>query len=182
METHDGEADETQQHVDQDRYAPDLVLVTQPAGRDHDDPGKGVRRRHQTLGRADGEAQALVQDDGEEVGERVRDGGGVEKNQGITPDLPVRPGAQERAQGEGGHRGVATVGIDPADDPGPLAGGEEPPRLALGGVGEIDNEPVARGGDEAREDALDDENPTPSGNVGESIHLHQAVGENPCES
>lgn len=49
---------------------------------------------------------------------------------------------------------------------------QEAPRLAIG-IGEVDEQPVARDAQGASEDALDDEDPAPAGEVLVAIELHE---------
>lgn len=127
VEPHDWQADDAEGHVDEDGDAPDLVLVAEPAGAEHDEAGEGVGRGDEALGGADLEPEGLVQDDGQEVGEGVGDGGGVEEDQRVRPDLPVHAAAQEAGHGEGVDLCVAAVGVDPGDHPRALALREEAP-------------------------------------------------------
>lgn len=55
METHDGQADEAENHVEQDDGSAKVVFVSKPAGGVHDDGGESVGRSNQALGRASAE-------------------------------------------------------------------------------------------------------------------------------
>lgn len=159
---HDGETDDAQQHVDDNDGTTVPVLVTVPSQAEHDETSKRIRWCHETLRRADVEAHALREDDGQEVCEGVGDGGGVEEYQSVYPDLPVATSAEETLQVEGKDLGVATVCLYTSTDPGLFSLAQERPGLPLA-VGKINQKPVARNTEEARQDALDDEDPAPTG-------------------
>lgn len=76
--------------------------------------------------------------------------------------------------------GISTVGIDLPHDPSALSLAQEPPGLPLG-VGEVDEEPVAGDAQQARDDALEDEDPAPAAEPGAAAELHQAEGEDAGE-
>ena len=50
-----------------------MVFVAKPSGRDHYDPGEDIRGSNEALSGAGVELELLVEDDWEEVGERVAD-------------------------------------------------------------------------------------------------------------
>jgi hypothetical protein len=172
----DGQADDAEHHVEDDDGAAKVVLVADPGGAEHDDAGKGVRGGDEALGGADLEAHVDDKENGEGVGEGVGDCGGAEEDEGVGPDLPVQAGTQELAQVEWRGLGVATVAPNLVDDPGTLAGAEEAPRNT-GGVGKVDEEPVAGDAEGAGQDTLDDEDPAPASNAFAAVELHQTKRE-----
>lgn len=186
-EAHDGKTDQTQNHVEDDDRPADLVLVASPASRKHDEGTKDVRRSDQALRRSNSETHVLVQDDGEEVSQRVCDGGAVEEDlmtvsfrnswthlttyESIAPDLGVETGTEEFGRGERFVLGITTIMVDTVDDELSLTLGDELPGL-MGLVGEVNQRPVTNDTEEARQSTLDDEDPAPSGEALESVHLH----------
>jgi len=80
METHDGQADEAEHHIEQDDGSAKVVFVSKPAGGVHDDGGKSVRRSNEALGSTGAEAHVEGQNDGQEVCQCVCDCGGIEKD------------------------------------------------------------------------------------------------------
>lgn len=65
-----------------------MELVSEPAGRVHDETGEDVGRGDQALRSAGVETQAVVEDLREEVGESVRYCGRAAEDHGVGPDLP----------------------------------------------------------------------------------------------
>lgn len=55
METHDGQADEAKNHIEQNDGSAKVVFVSKPAGGVHDDGSKSVRRSNEALGSAGAE-------------------------------------------------------------------------------------------------------------------------------
>ena len=82
---HDRQADQAEQHIRNYDGPTDVVFVAKPAHAEHPKPGEGVRRGNETLRRANAETEILVENDGEEVGEGIGDGRGVEENHGVGP-------------------------------------------------------------------------------------------------
>lgn len=169
---HNGKSDEAKQHVEENAGASDVVLVTDPSCREHDDTGKGVRRSNETLSSSDAEAHVADEKDGQGVGEGVADGSGVEEDHGVGPDLPVGAAAEELAHLEGRNDGVATITADAINDPLALTSTEERPRLAFR-VGEINEKPVASNTKGAGQGTFDDEDPAPAGETLATVELHK---------
>lgn len=178
---HDGESDEAEKHVEEDHGASDVILVTDPGSREHDNTSKGIRRRNETLSCSDTEAHVSDEDDGEGVSKGVADSGGIEEDHSIGPDLPVGTASNELAKLEGRDLGVATITADTIDDPLTLTTTEERPCLALG-VGEVDEEPVSSNTEGDGESTFDDENPAPASEILATVELHETIGENTRES
>ena len=179
-EAHDGDTNDGQQGVSGDDGAADLVLVADPGAGEHDEAGEGIGGSDEALGLGDVEAHAAVQDDGQEEGQRVGDGGGVEEDHGVRPHLPVQARGEVLADDKLLRDHVAAVGLHARAHPLAVAGGEEGPGGA-GRVGEVNEKPVAGDTQDAGQDALDDEDPAPARQVSQAVHLHQAVGENAGE-
>lgn len=161
MEAQDGQADDAEQHVEDDDGAAHVVLVAEGGAGKHDDAGKDVWGSDEALRRADVKAEAEVEDDGHEVGQRVGDGGRVEEDEGVHPDLDIGAAAQPLLPAERLSLDVSTVGVNLGDNPCPLAFAQEAP-VGSCRVGEIDEQPVAGNTEETGNDTLDNENPTPS--------------------
>lgn len=77
---HDRDTDQAKDHIGNDDWSSDMVLVTQVAHSEHVQTGKCIGRCHQTLRSSDAKAQIGVENDGQEVGERVGDSSGVEED------------------------------------------------------------------------------------------------------
>ena len=82
VEAHERQADQAQHHVEQNQGPAHVVLIADVAAGVHDDAGEGVGGCHEALGRADAEPHVDLQDDGQEVGEGIGDGGCVEEDLG----------------------------------------------------------------------------------------------------
>jgi len=157
----DGQADEAKEVVEDDDGPADAIAVAEPAGGEHDDAGQDVGRSHEAVGLDGVEVHALLQDDGEEVGQGVRDGSGVEEDHGVGPDLPVTRMRHVAAEVEGQHLRVATVAVHLVHHPRPLPGAQEVPSLALR-IWEVDQQPVPSDAEEDGDEAFDDEDPPPA--------------------
>lgn len=59
VEAHNREADQAQDHVKDDDGSAEMVLVTSPAGNEHDDSSESIRRCNEALRSTDGEAHIL---------------------------------------------------------------------------------------------------------------------------
>jgi hypothetical protein len=79
MEAHDRNTDDTQYHVENDNRSSNVIFVTCPTRCVHHDSCQSVWRSNQTLRRADRETHILSENNGQEVCERICDGGGVEE-------------------------------------------------------------------------------------------------------
>lgn len=169
---HDGESDEAEKHVEEDHGASDVILVADPASCEHDDTSKGIRRRNETLSCSDAETHVSDEDDGEGVSKGVADGGGIEEDHSIGPNLPVGTASKELPELEGRDFGVTTITADTIDDPLALTNTEERPCLALG-VGEVDEEPVSSNTEGDCESTFDDENPAPASEILSTVELHE---------
>jgi hypothetical protein len=169
---HDGKSDEAKQHVEENAGTSDVVLVTDPSCREHDDTGKGVRRGDKTLGSSDAEAHVSNEQDGKGISEGVADGGGVKEDHGIGPDLPVGATAKEFSNLERRNLGIATITADAIDNPLTLTNTEERPSLALR-VGEIDEKPVAGNTKGDSHSTFDDEDPAPASETFTTVELHK---------
>lgn len=170
-EAHDGETNHAEDDVSDNDGAADVVLVADPAREVDDDGGKGIGRSNQALSLADRESELEVENDGQEVGEGVGDGGGVEEDHGVGPNLPVETGTEVLLDGEFLDLDITTVGVDTSANPLLLGGAKERPGLSLG-VGEVDEEPVADKTEHAGEDTFNDEDPSPTVHVSKALHLH----------
>ena len=172
MKAHDGETDEHEGDVANDDGATDLVLVTRPSGSVHDDAGESVRWCYEALGLADVEVHLIPENDGQEVGKCIRDGGGVEEHHGVGPHLPVGTAPKPQSEVEFRHMRIASVAMDTAHDPVafPLVDELECPESL---VGEIDDEPIAGDSKEAGENTFDDEDPAPAVEAFQALHLHE---------
>lgn len=173
----DGKADQDQDGIEDDERAADVVLVSDPAEKNHQQTRGGVGRSDEALRRGDAEPQVEPEDDGKEVGDRVCLCGGGEEDQGEAPDLQVEAGAKPFLEAERLRVGVSAVLVDLVHDEASLALGEEAPGL-VGLVGEVDEEKVSDAGDDAGEllpsagytgkgtratdDAFEDEDPPPA--------------------
>jgi hypothetical protein len=173
---HDGKSDEAKQHVEENARTSDVVLVTDPSCREHDDTGKGVRRRNETLGGSDAEAHVSDEQDGQGVSKGVADGGGVEEDHSIGPDLPVGAAAKEFANLERRNLGIATITTDAINDPLALTKTEERPCLAFR-VGEINEKPVTGNTKGDSQGTFDDEDPSPAGETLATVELHKLWSE-----
>lgn len=191
MEPHDGQSDEADDHVEDDDGPAHLVPVARPAGGVHDDGGEGVGRRNEALRGADRVAHLLVQDDGQEVRQRVRHRRRVQEDHGVPPDLDVQRCAEEFTGRPGLGLRVAAVAVHPRDDILCFALRQEFPALVRL-VREVDQRDVGADAQCHGQRALDDEDPPPSGQAlvagagegfGEAAgawlaaELHQAVSE-----
>jgi len=161
METHNGQADQAEDHVEQDHRSSEVIFVTEPASAEHDHAREDIGRGYQTLRSPNAETHVLSENDREEVGEGVSDGGGVEEDQGESPNFQVQAPSKEAAQMEGLNLGITTIRIDPADNEGGLALGKESPGVVCL-VREVYEKPVASNAKQARNEAFNDEDPSPS--------------------
>lgn len=66
---------------------------------------------------------------------------------------------------------ITSIGINTGTDPGALLLAEEEPRASLG-VREVHEQPVAGNAQQACEEPLEDEDPTPPTEICNPIHLH----------
>ncbi len=183
----DGKADQDQDGVEDDERAADVVLVSDPAKKNHQQARGGVGRSDQALRRGYAEPHIETEDDGEEVGDGICLCGRGEEDQSEAPDLQVEAGAQPLLEAERLRVGVAAVLVHLVHDEASLALVEEAPGL-VGLVGEVDEEQVSDGGDDAGEllpsagylgrgtratdDAFQDEDPPPACLAGGAVHLH----------
>ena len=71
---HDGQTDDAQHGVEGDTDPPLMVFVAEPSSRDHHDASKYIRGCNEALSGAGIKLQLLVENDWEEVGERVGHG------------------------------------------------------------------------------------------------------------
>lgn len=177
---HDGQANQAEKHVEEDDGAANAVLVSKVAADEHDDAGECVWRGNEALSLVDREAKVAAENEGQGVCQGVGDGGGVEEDHGVGPDLPVGAALEEAGEVELGDDGVATVTLDAVDDPLALALPKEAPSLALG-VGEVYEEPVGGNAEDAGDEALDEEDPAPACETSLAVELHEAVGEDTGE-
>ena len=122
-----------------------------------------------------------MHDDWAEICKRVGGHGGAHEHEAESPELEVRKVHEELAHGQRIRHRVAAIALDALRHEECLLFGEkrllgELPGLR-GSVGEIlDDEPGADG-DDLGDQAFDDEDPGPAFEVGETIHLDEAVGE-----
>ena len=72
-EAHHRQAYDAKESVECYSYAAHAVLIAYPCGAKHDDSGEPVGRRNQALRSAGAIAHTFAEDDGEEVGDGVRD-------------------------------------------------------------------------------------------------------------
>ena len=170
VESHDGETDEAEHHVEDDNGPTNVVLVASPASEKHNDRSKGIRRRSKAQRASKTKPKLIHQNRRQRERKRIRQGGSIEEDHGISPNLPVGAAPNEATDGKGRRVGVATISLDAANDPGALAGAEELPGLALR-VGEVDEEPVADEGEGTGHYAFEDEDPTPAGEAFASFEL-----------
>ena len=119
----------------------------------HDNGCRDVGRGDEALGFGDVEAQAVAEDDGEEVGDGVGGGGGKAEEGGEAPDFQVEGVFEVGAEAELVRDGVLAVFFDAGDDEGGFGLVDELPRV-LGLFGEIDDEEVACDAEEASNDAF----------------------------
>lgn len=175
VESHDGQADQAQDAVEDDDGPAKPVLVACPAGKVGNDAGKNVRGSDEALSLTDAETQVAAEDGGEEVGECVGDGGGVEEDHGVQPDLEVGTRTHVLDQRKGLDLDVAAISVNAGADPFLLLGAQEAPALSLG-VGEVDQKPVSADTEDDGNDTLNDEDPSPTVESGRAGHLHDSVG------
>lgn len=71
--THDWQADEGKNGVEDDDWPTNVVLISDPGGAEHNDTSKDVWGSHEALSGANAEAHTTRQDDGEEIGDSIRD-------------------------------------------------------------------------------------------------------------
>lgn len=68
----------------------DLLLVTEPSEAKHDESGEDVRRSDKAVGGSSAEPHAILEDDGEEVCNRISNRGGKHEYAGKAPHLEVK--------------------------------------------------------------------------------------------
>ena len=128
--------------VEEDEGRSQVVLVSEVRKGIHDNRGENVWWCNETLRSGNTETHAVVQDDGEEIGDSVGVGRGESKECGETPDLQVCCVLQVLANVEFLWDGIVTVLFDPGDDEGSLFLGQEfeLETLSCGLFGEICDE------------------------------------------
>jgi len=103
--THHRQANQCKNAVGNDPWRSDVVLVTSPGEAVHDEASEDVWRRDEAVGCSWAEAHAVFEDDREEVGDSVGNGGRHHEYHRKAPDLEV-----ERALEVFGH--VELLGND----------------------------------------------------------------------
>ena len=93
-----GDADDVEDAVEDDDVAADAPAVAEPGDEEHPGDAGGVGREGQHLGARDRVAEAVVEDDGQEVGEGV-EADVVEADEGGEfPEFPVQGHGQDGVQ------------------------------------------------------------------------------------
>ena len=87
-----------------------------------------------------------------------------------SPNLQIQRRSQELAQRERLRLSILTVAVDTAHNESAFTLGKETPRLVRA-VGEVHHKDEAGDANAACQDALHDEDPAPSRDTGEAVHL-----------
>lgn len=153
-EAQEGQADQTQNGVDNDEDASHAVLVADPGGGVHDDTGKDEGRCDEALRGGGAEAHAVMEDDGQEVCDGVRDGGGaaawsvvdgylvrgdLQEDHCEAPNLQVEARGEEAFQTERLIVSIGSVPVDAPDNEGAFLFAEESPGFVCA-VGKVDEQ------------------------------------------
>src|SRR5690242_10830394 len=172
--THDRETDQAEDHVEDDNGSTDLLLVTKPSAAVHDDGGKCIGGCDKTLCFTGGEAHVALENDREEISQRIRDGCGVKKDlrgsvqrslaaseptyHSVAPDFEVHSTPEEFPGVPRLRLSIATISIDTSDNEFGFALGQELPRCVRL-VREIDQEPVCGDTKKAGQSTFNNEDP-----------------------
>ena len=144
----------------------------------HPDACKSVWWSDQALGLANIKAHSDSENDGQKVGQSIRNSCAHAKDPSKAPDLEIGTSTQKLLPVELLSNRIAAIDIDTCDTHPDLPLVEEAPGLSsVFGVRKVDQEEVADNGDDAGDDALNDEDPTPSKIACGTIELHETVRE-----
>ena len=153
-------------------------------------------RRHKTLRGSNAKAHTSLEDDRQEVGQRIRYSRQATEAHCEAPNLEIETRLQEFDEVEGFDDHISSVGVDAGDNESDLTLVEEVPGLLGLGVGERYEETVAHDSDKDSEDAFNDEDPSvasvsrssqgysgvsnspPSTQTSQALHLHETESEN----
>ena len=131
-------------------------------------------RTDQALRSTNRKAHAYVEDDGQEIRDGIGDSGGQSEQTSKGKDLQVQNAAHVLAQVERLSNDIVAILLDPgADESSLLLVQERQSRLGLlrREFGEVDDGDATDEADDDSDDALHDEDPSPSCNAG-----HDATG------
>lgn len=118
----------TQQSISGDYWSSKTKLVGVIGLDEHNDSSSDIRRRSKALSLCRVEAKAVLQDDRQEIRDRVSAGCGQHVKCSESPNFAVQTVAEIRLDGEGLCDGVGTIVFDASDDESRLGLIQEAPR------------------------------------------------------
>lgn len=169
-ETDDGDEAESD-HVDTSL----LVLIGDEATTDGEETGDDVGRDTHELSHVVAVAETL-DNGGEEDGDGVEGDVDADGDDHVDPDLPILHGVLEELHVELIRENGAIL-LEAADDFLLLTLSEE-----LGGIRVVVHDKEGGDGSDEGDDALNDEDPRPTGEATDTLHLHDTTGEETTES
>lgn len=158
------------------------VLITEPTTAEHPDTGKDVWWGDEALRCTNAETHTTVENQWQEVGESVGDGGGEAEDKTEAPNLDIETTLEESSHRERFKLDITTISINLADDEVDLRLVQESPGVAMICIWEWNQEPVAKEGDSASDNTFNDKDPSPASESLETVHLHETIGQDTSES
>lgn len=172
-ETEQAEADDQGDAVEDDDGAADAELIADEGRQQDRDDGIVVRRGVEEDGLVLAEAEAALEDAGEEVRQRGGDEVQQEEKDGEAVDLGIAGVHEDLGPGELLGLDILAVGVDAGDGERLFVDGQEPegPVCVLG---EVDHPDVRGEPDDDGDETLDEEHVAPAGEAAAAVELVEA--------